>query len=58
MAMAGTVGEFAERLESRRERWGFSYHVVQNESAFELAPWSPNWRAADQGPVVASHGGS
>ena len=38
MTMVGTHGEIVERLQSRRERWGFSYHVVQNESALELAP--------------------
>lgn len=38
MVMAGTAAELADRLELRRERWGFSYHVVQNESALELAP--------------------
>ncbi len=38
MVMAGTVDELADRLEARRARWGFSYHVVQNESALELAP--------------------
>ncbi len=38
MVLAGTVPELTDRLESRRERWGFSYHVVQNESALELAP--------------------
>ena len=38
MVMAGTVPELVDRLQARRERWGFSYHVVQNESALELAP--------------------
>ena len=38
MTLVGTVDEIVERLESRRDRWGFSYHVVQNESVFELAP--------------------
>ena len=38
MTMVGTHGEIVERLQARRERWGFSYHVVQNESALELAP--------------------
>ncbi len=38
MAMVGTVGEIVDRLHDRRERWGFSYHVVQNQSAFDLAP--------------------
>lgn len=38
MALVGTVGEIAERLHERRERWGFSYHVVQNDAALTLAP--------------------
>jgi hypothetical protein len=38
MTMVGTEDEIAERLEARRDRWGFSYHVVQNESALTLAP--------------------
>ena len=38
MVIAGTVPELVDRLEARRDRWGFSYHVVQNESALELAP--------------------
>lgn len=38
MTMVGTEGEIAEQLQQRRERWGFSYHVVQNESAAQLAP--------------------
>ena len=38
MTMVGTAEEIAERLHERRERWGFSYHVVQNEAALELAP--------------------
>jgi probable F420-dependent oxidoreductase len=38
MTMVGTQGEIVELLQSRRERWGFSYHVVQNESALDLAP--------------------
>jgi len=38
MTMVGTVEEICDLLEERRDRWGFSYHVVQNESAFALAP--------------------
>ena len=38
MALVGTLGELAERLEQRRDRWGFSYHVVQNDAALDLAP--------------------
>ncbi len=38
MALVGTEDEIAERLEQRRDRWGFSYFVVQNEAAETLAP--------------------
>jgi len=38
MTLIGTEGEIAERLLQRRERWGFSYHVVQAESVEALAP--------------------
>jgi probable F420-dependent oxidoreductase len=38
MVLVGTEDELAERLEQRRERWGFSYHVVQAEAALTLAP--------------------
>ncbi|MGB6059836.1 MAG: TIGR03621 family F420-dependent LLM class oxidoreductase [Microthrixaceae bacterium] len=38
MTMVGTEDQIAERLRERRDRWGFSYHVVQNESALALAP--------------------
>ena len=38
MTMIGTVDEIGERLEERRTRWGYSYHVVQDETALELAP--------------------
>jgi probable F420-dependent oxidoreductase len=38
MTMVGTEDEIVDRLLRRRERWGFSYHVVQNEAALTLAP--------------------
>jgi len=38
MTMVGTVAGIGEQLEQRRERWGFSYHVIQQESAFDMAP--------------------
>ncbi len=38
MTLVGTEQQIAERLNSRRERWGFSYHVVQDESVLQLAP--------------------
>jgi len=38
MTMVGTVAGIAEELAARRERWGFSYHVVQDEAALAMAP--------------------
>ena len=38
MTMVGSVGQIAERLEFRRERWGFSYHVLQDQAVLEMAP--------------------
>ena len=38
MVIVGTEDEIVDRLQQRRDRWGFSYHVVQNESALPLAP--------------------
>lgn len=38
MTMIGSVEEIADRLEERRERWGFSYHVVEDSSVETLAP--------------------
>jgi len=38
MTMVGTVGEICDRLHERRERWGFSYHVVRDESVLDIAP--------------------
>jgi hypothetical protein len=38
MVLVGTEDEITERLEQRRDRWGFSYHVVQAEAALTLAP--------------------
>ena len=38
MALIGTEDEIVERLEQRRDRWGFSYFVVQNEESLTLAP--------------------
>lgn len=38
MTMIGTIDEIAERLEERRDRWGFSYHVIEAESIEPLAP--------------------
>ncbi len=38
MTMVGTIAEITDTLEARRDRWGFSYHVVQREGALEMAP--------------------
>ncbi|HTO00778.1 MAG TPA: TIGR03621 family F420-dependent LLM class oxidoreductase, partial [Microthrixaceae bacterium] len=32
MVMLGTIGELAEQIEFRRERWGYSYHVIPGDS--------------------------
>jgi probable F420-dependent oxidoreductase len=36
--VAGSVAELSERLEARRDRWGFSYYVFQAEAAEGMAP--------------------
>jgi probable F420-dependent oxidoreductase len=38
LALIGTLADMAERLHERRERWGYSYHVVPGAKARELAP--------------------
>ena len=38
MVVVGTVPELVDRLNFRRERWGFSYHVFQDGAALEMAP--------------------
>jgi probable F420-dependent oxidoreductase len=35
--LVGSVGEIAERLEERRERWGYSYYTVQQPAARDFA---------------------
>jgi probable F420-dependent oxidoreductase len=37
-ALMGTVDEMCEDLEARRDRWGFSYVVVQHDAIDALAP--------------------
>ena len=37
-ALMGTLDEMAADIEARRERWGFSYHVVQQDAMETLAP--------------------
>lgn len=38
MVMLGTIDELAEQVLARRERWGYSYHVIPGDSAVEFAP--------------------
>jgi probable F420-dependent oxidoreductase len=36
--LVGSVEEIVDRLQERRERWGYSYYTVQQPAAFEFAP--------------------
>ncbi|MEZ5322119.1 MAG: TIGR03621 family F420-dependent LLM class oxidoreductase [Microthrixaceae bacterium] len=38
MVLVGTVDELCERIEMRRDRWGFSYHVIGNGGIEAFAP--------------------
>lgn len=38
LALIGSPTEIAERLEQRRERWGYSYHVISADKARDFAP--------------------
>ncbi len=38
MVLLGTVDEIVERLEARRQRWGYSYIVVPQSAAVAFAP--------------------
>jgi probable F420-dependent oxidoreductase len=38
LALVGSRGEIAEMLAERRERWGYSYHVIPGDKAREFAP--------------------
>lgn len=38
MTLVGTMSEIEDRLESRRDRWGFSYHVFADENVLSMAP--------------------
>ncbi len=38
MTLIGSPSEIAERLHARRERWGYSYHVVQADAVEAVAP--------------------
>jgi probable F420-dependent oxidoreductase len=38
LVLFGTQTQIAERLEERRDRWGYSYHVVPGDQAHAFAP--------------------
>lgn len=38
MVLVGTLEQTAEQLEARRERWGYSYHVIPQSAARDFAP--------------------
>jgi probable F420-dependent oxidoreductase len=38
IALIGSQAECADRLQERRERWGYSYHVIPGDKARDFAP--------------------
>lgn len=38
LALVGPSGEVGERLQERRDRWGYSYHVIPGDKAHDFAP--------------------
>jgi len=38
LGLVGPAGAVAERLHERRERWGYSYHVLPGDKAHDFAP--------------------
>lgn len=38
LGLVGPAGAVAERLYERRERWGYSYHVIPGDKAHDFAP--------------------
>jgi hypothetical protein len=38
LGLVGPAGAVAERLYERRERWGYSYHVLPGDKAHDFAP--------------------
>ncbi len=38
LALVGSPGEVAEALHERRERWGYSYHVIPGDKVRDFAP--------------------
>jgi probable F420-dependent oxidoreductase len=38
LALVGSPGDVVEMLQERRERWGYSYHVIPGDKAHDFAP--------------------
>jgi alkanesulfonate monooxygenase SsuD/methylene tetrahydromethanopterin reductase-like flavin-dependent oxidoreductase (luciferase family) len=38
LALVGSAGDVVEMLQERRERWGYSYHVIPGDKAKDFAP--------------------
>jgi probable F420-dependent oxidoreductase len=38
LALVGSIGQCAERLQERRDRWGYSYTVIPGAAAHDFAP--------------------
>lgn len=38
LVLIGSPAEIEDRLHERRERWGYSYHVIPGEKAYDFAP--------------------
>lgn len=38
LVLAGSPAQISERLHERRERWGYSYHVIPGDMAADFAP--------------------
>jgi probable F420-dependent oxidoreductase len=38
LTLIGSAGQIADRLSERRERWGYSYHVIPGDKAHDFAP--------------------
>ncbi|MGB6058858.1 MAG: LLM class flavin-dependent oxidoreductase, partial [Microthrixaceae bacterium] len=38
MVMIGSIDQLAEQIQARRERWGYSYHVIPGDAAISFAP--------------------
>jgi probable F420-dependent oxidoreductase len=42
LVLFGTTAQITERLEERRDRWGYSYHVIPGDKARDFAPLVAN----------------